>query len=117
MLTHSSGAGDGLLVVLTDAEEQDLDPAVLVRTHRGRVHTVDRWEIVTEVFGATTVEAGLKREEWACGALLDAAGATGWRTTAPTAMLRREHALAALAIRRLRYEEFAALAAAEDELR
>ncbi|MFD4406438.1 BREX-2 system phosphatase PglZ [Nocardia sp. NPDC058499] len=104
VLTHTSGSRSGLLVVLTDAEEQELDPAILVRSYRGRIHAVDRWEIVAEAFGATTVDAGLKREEWACEALLDAAGPTGWRATAPTAVLGREHALAALAIRRLRLD-------------
>ncbi len=90
-----------VLVVLTSVEEHDLDPAILVRTHRGRVHTVDRWDIVRETFGATTVDPLLKREGWACEALLDAAGAHGWPTALAGGVLSRVPALTALATRRL----------------
>ncbi|WP_068057218.1 BREX-2 system phosphatase PglZ [Nocardia xishanensis] len=90
-----------VLVVLTGVEEHDLDPAILVRTHRGRVHTVDRWDIVRETFGATEVDPRLKREGWACEALLDAAGAQGWPTTLAGGVLSRTPALATLATRRL----------------
>ncbi|MET7767447.1 BREX-2 system phosphatase PglZ [Nocardia sp. NPDC005366] len=90
-----------LLVVLTDVEEHDLDPAILARTHRGRVYTVDRWDIVRETFGANAIDPRLKRDGWACEALLDAAGAHGWPIELAGGTLSRTPALAALAARRL----------------
>ncbi|MEV6102722.1 BREX-2 system phosphatase PglZ [Nocardia sp. NPDC051981] len=91
-----------VLVVLTDVEGHDLDPAILARTHRGRVHTVDRWDIVRETFGAKDIDPRLKREDWACEALLDAAGAQRWPAALAGGVLSRTAALAALAGRRLR---------------
>ncbi|MFI6366891.1 BREX-2 system phosphatase PglZ [Nocardia sp. NPDC050630] len=90
-----------LLVVLTDTEEHDLDPAIVSRTHRGRVHAVDRWDVVRETFGANTIDSWLRREDWACEALLDAAGAQRWPSTLAGGVLPRTSALAALAARRL----------------
>ncbi|WP_255284039.1 BREX-2 system phosphatase PglZ [Nocardia ignorata] len=91
-----------VLVVLTDVEEHDLDPAILARTHRGRVHAVDRWDIVRESFGATAIDPRLKRAGWACEALLDAAGAQGWPASMAGRVLSRVAALTALTGRRLR---------------
>ncbi|WP_433598465.1 BREX-2 system phosphatase PglZ [Nocardia sp. CA-135953] len=91
-----------VLVVLTDIEEHDLDPAILARAHRGRVHTVDRWDIVRESFGAIAIDPRLKRDGWACEALLDAAGAQGWPTAMAGRVLSRVAALTALTGRRLR---------------
>ncbi|WP_067565332.1 BREX-2 system phosphatase PglZ [Nocardia acidivorans] len=90
-----------VLVILTDVEEHDLDPAILARTHRGRVYAVDRWDIVRETFGAKAIDPRLKRQAWACEALLDAAGAQGWPTELAGGLLSRTPALAALAARRL----------------
>ncbi|WP_216911118.1 BREX-2 system phosphatase PglZ [Nocardia noduli] len=90
-----------VLVVLTDVEEHDLDPAILVRTHRGRIHTVDRWDIVRDAFGATDLDPLLKRASWACEALLDASGAQGWPTALAGGVLSRVPALTALTTRRL----------------
>ncbi|MEV0686631.1 BREX-2 system phosphatase PglZ [Nocardia sp. NPDC050378] len=93
-----------VLVVLTDVEEHDLDPAILARTYRGRVHTVDRWDIVRESFGATAVDPLLKRASWACEALLDAAGPSGWPASTTGRVLSRVAALTALTSRRLRIQ-------------
>ncbi|GAB3204501.1 BREX-2 system phosphatase PglZ [Nocardia tengchongensis] len=90
-----------VLVVLTDVEEHDLDPAILARTHRGRVYAVDRWDVVRETFGATAIDPRLKRETWACEALLDASGTHRWPSTLAGGVLARTPALAALAARRL----------------
>lgn len=90
-----------VLVVLTDVEEHDLDPAILARTYRGRLHTVDRWDIVRESFGAVAIDPRLRRESWACEALLDAAGAQGWPSGLSRGTLSRTPALTALAARRL----------------
>ncbi|MFJ2668731.1 BREX-2 system phosphatase PglZ [Nocardia fluminea] len=93
-----------VLVVLTNVEEHDLDPAILARTHRGRVYAVDRWDIVRESFGAREIDPRLKRDGWACEALLDAAGAQGWPTAMAGRVLSRVSALAALTGRRLRIQ-------------
>ncbi|MBF6231833.1 BREX-2 system phosphatase PglZ [Nocardia farcinica] len=94
-----------VLLVLTSVEEHDLDPAILVRTDRGRVHTVDRWDIVRESFDANALDPWLKRESWACEALLDAAGAQGWPAEVTGGvLLSRGPALTALAARRLGIE-------------
>ncbi|WP_282783322.1 BREX-2 system phosphatase PglZ [Nocardia sp. CC201C] len=98
---HEAAPDPQLLVVLTDVEEHDLDPAILARTYRGRVHTVDRWDIVREMFGATAIDARLRREGWACEALLDAAGAQRWPNTLAGGVVSRTPALAALTTRRL----------------
>ncbi|MEV4237120.1 BREX-2 system phosphatase PglZ [Nocardia sp. NPDC049737] len=89
-----------VMVVLTDREHDELDPAILARTHRQRVNLVDRWEMVRTAFGATDVDEWLKREMWAAEALLDAAGLDGWPRI--PGMLSRGEALSALATRRLR---------------
>ncbi|MFI9511260.1 BREX-2 system phosphatase PglZ [Nocardia sp. NPDC052566] len=89
-----------VLVVLTDREHEDLDPAILARTHRQRINLVDRWDIVRNAFGATGIDEWLKREPWAAEALLDAAGPDGWARV--PGVLSRGEALSALASRRLR---------------
>ncbi|MFE6923809.1 BREX-2 system phosphatase PglZ [Nocardia sp. NPDC057663] len=93
-----------VLVLLTDIEEHDLDPAILARAHRGRVYAIDRWDIVRESFGAISIDPRLKRDGWACEALLDAAGAPGWPTAMAGRVLSRVAALTALTGRRLRIQ-------------
>ncbi|MQY22655.1 BREX-2 system phosphatase PglZ [Nocardia macrotermitis] len=102
LVLHHLETPDGpqALVVLTDREHEDLDPAILSRTHRRRVNPVDRWDIVRNAFGATGIDEWIKREPWAAEALLDAAGPNGWPRV-PGALSRGE-ALSALASRRLR---------------
>jgi hypothetical protein len=97
------GEADGprILVVLTDREQTELDPAVLARVYRQRVESVDRWDVVRDAFGAEQVDPGLKNEDWAAESLLDATPPSGWPTVAGGVLSRRA-ALAALTLRRLR---------------
>ncbi|MFG1792089.1 BREX-2 system phosphatase PglZ [Nocardia sp. NPDC049149] len=89
-----------VLVIFTDCEHEDLDPAILARTHRKRINLVDRWDIVRNAFGSTGIDEWIKREVWAAEALLDAAGPDGWPRV--PGVLSRGEALSALASRRLR---------------
>jgi len=88
-----------VLVILTDREHEDLDPAILARTHRKRINLVDRWDIVRNAFGSTGIDEWIKREPWAAEALLDAAGPNGWPCV--PGVLSKGEALSALASRRL----------------
>lgn len=93
--------GARLLVVLTDREQDELDPAVLARVHKQRVEDVDGWDVVREAFGAEAVDPRLKDEGWASESLLDALPPGGWPRL-PGGTLSRRHALTELALRRLR---------------
>lgn len=42
--------GPPVLVVLTDREQHELDPAILARVHKLRIDTVDGWDVVREAF-------------------------------------------------------------------
>lgn len=84
LLGHLSdtATGPALLVVLTDREQNELDPAILARAHKARVDTVDSWDVVRDAFGAHQVDQRLRDDKWAAEALLDAAppraAGTGW---------------------------------------
>ncbi|MEU0274895.1 BREX-2 system phosphatase PglZ [Streptomyces sp. NPDC006307] len=93
--------GPAVLVVLTDREQNELDPAILARVHKRRVEAVDTWDVVREAFGAQQVDPRLKEANWAAEALLDATPPGGWPPIAG-GMLSRRVALSALALRRLR---------------
>ncbi|SIO85592.1 BREX-2 system phosphatase PglZ [Nocardiopsis sp. JB363] len=93
--------GPRVLVVLTDREQTELDPAVLARVYRQRVESVDRWDVVREAFGAEDVDPRLKEDAWAAESLLDATPPSGWPTVAGGVLSRRA-ALTALTLRRLR---------------
>ncbi|MEV5509913.1 BREX-2 system phosphatase PglZ [Streptomyces orinoci] len=93
--------GPAVLVVLTDREEHELDPAILARAHKKRIQAVDGWDVVREAFGAQQVDPRLKDVNWAAEALLDATPPGGWPRLAG-GMLSRRAALSALALRRLR---------------
>ncbi|GAA1011412.1 hypothetical protein Aple_059520 [Acrocarpospora pleiomorpha] len=98
----AEAAGPAVLVVLTGREQSELDPAILARTHKKRIETVDGWEVVREAFGAERVDSRLRTDEaWAAEALLDATPPGGWPPLAG-GMLSRRTALSALALRRLR---------------
>ncbi|MGW0631020.1 BREX-2 system phosphatase PglZ [Streptomyces sp. NPDC002758] len=103
VLDHLAGKTDGplVLVVLTDREQNELDPAILARVHKKRIETVDSWDVVREAFGAEHVDARLKDDSWAAEALLDATPPGGWPPVAG-GWLSRQTALTALALRRLR---------------
>ncbi|MFC5821820.1 BREX-2 system phosphatase PglZ [Nonomuraea harbinensis] len=102
VLDHLSEAtGPAVLVVLTDREQSELDPAILALTHKQRIETVDGWDVVREAFGAEQVDPRLRADGWAAEALLDATPPGGWPPLAGGVLSRRA-ALSALALRRLR---------------
>lgn len=101
VLDHLAGTdGPRVLVVLTDREEPELDPAILARVHKQRIDTVDNWDLVRDAFGAEMVDPALKQDDWAGEALLEAAPPGGWPRV-PGGPLARRFALTALAHRRL----------------
>ncbi|MFF3998050.1 BREX-2 system phosphatase PglZ [Streptomyces cyaneofuscatus] len=104
LLDHLGGTvpGPAVLVVLTDREQNELDPAILARAHKKRVDTVDSWDVVRDAFRAQQVDPRLKDSSWAAEALLDATPPKGGWPPVAGGMLSRRTALTSLALRRLR---------------
>jgi hypothetical protein len=113
VLAHLAGRtpGPAVLVVLTDREQYELDPAILARVHKKTIDTVDGWDVVREAFGATQIDPRLKDANWAAEALLDATPPGGWPPVSG-GWLSRQYALTALAQRRLRLGRYDTEAAA-----
>ncbi|QUC61561.1 BREX-2 system phosphatase PglZ [Streptomyces sp. A2-16] len=107
VLEHLAGRrpGPAVLVVLTDREQNELDPAILARVHKLRIDTVDSWDVVREAFGARQIDPRLKDANWAAEALLDATPPGGWPPV-PGGWLSRQYALTVLAQRRLRLSRY-----------
>ncbi|MFE4674490.1 BREX-2 system phosphatase PglZ [Streptomyces sp. NPDC056723] len=95
-----------LLVVLTDRDDTDLDPALLSRTYGRRVREVDNWEVVRATFGVQDVDPRLLAVKWAAEALLGAAG-LGDRAGLGRRVLSRDEALGLLSRRCLGLDEAA----------
>ncbi|MEV6155637.1 BREX-2 system phosphatase PglZ [Nonomuraea sp. NPDC052129] len=103
VLAHLKATADApaVLVVLTDREQPELDPAILAHVYRQRIEAVDSWNVVREAFGAEQVDPRLRDTNWAAEAILDATPPAGWPPLAGGVLSRRT-ALAELALRRLR---------------
>lgn len=116
LLGHLSGttAEPAVLVVLTDREQNELDPAILARAHKKRIDTVDSWDVVRDAFGAHQVDQRLRDDKWAAEALLDAAPPRGGWPRLGGGILSRGTALSALALRRLRLGSYEDEAARQD---
>lgn len=97
----AGAAAPPVLVVLTDREQPELDPAILARVYKRRIETVDSWNVVQEAFGAGQIDPRLRETNWAAEALLDATPPGGWPLHAGGVLSRRA-ALSTLALRRLR---------------
>ncbi|MFJ9443200.1 BREX-2 system phosphatase PglZ [Kitasatospora sp. NPDC101235] len=112
ILLHLSGGGKAgpadppVLVVLTDREDTELDPALLARTYGRRIREVDNWEVVRAAFGAQDIDARLRAEKWAAEALLGSAGRLD-RAGLGRQVLSRDEALGLLARRILGLDEAA----------
>ena len=72
--------GAGYLVVLTPCDEAELGDSVLAQVIGNRVHTISRWDLVLDAFGAKRRGPGLSGREspWLAGALLEAQPPGGW---------------------------------------
>ncbi|MFE4539193.1 BREX-2 system phosphatase PglZ [Streptomyces scopuliridis] len=116
LLGHLSGTASGpaLLVVLTDREQNELDPAILARAHKKRIDTVDSWDVVRDAFGAHQVDQRLRNDKWAAEALLEAAPPRGGWPRLGGGILSRGTALSALALRRMRLGSYRDEAARQD---
>ncbi|GGL15879.1 BREX-2 system phosphatase PglZ [Planomonospora parontospora] len=100
---HVESDDEGILVVLTGAEENELGAGLLSRAIRQRVFMVEPWRLIEESFGAQQLDPRLTAESWAGEALLDAMPPGGWPRLAGT-LLTRDTAMRALAVRRLRLD-------------
>lgn len=72
------GHGKGPLVVLTDAEHHALGEDLLARAAGRRVHRLDRWVTVCQMFGATHPSASLARRPHLADALIEAQPLAGY---------------------------------------
>jgi len=72
--------GDGYLVILTPCDDDELGDSVLAQVIANQVHTISRWDLVLDAFGARRRGPGLSGREqpWLAGALLDAQPTAGW---------------------------------------
>ncbi|MGP3974918.1 BREX-2 system phosphatase PglZ [Streptomyces sp. 8N114] len=98
--TADSGSEE-VLVILTDQEETVLGRAVLGLVVRQRVHSVDRWTLVAEQFGAQFPEPRLTEEAWAAEALMSAKAPNGGWPKLSGKILSRDVALRHLAASRM----------------
>lgn len=97
---HERGDGERL-VLLTEVPEDELGLAVLARLSRQQVRSIDRWDLVRQLFGGVALHPGLvSAGRWAADALVDHTPPEGW--PAPAGLLTRDHALGSLAAHLLR---------------
>lgn len=63
---------DDRLIVLTPLGDQDLGLDVLARLARRRLHHPERWQMVRDAYGVTSVDPRLPMQPWMADALLSA---------------------------------------------
>ena len=70
----------GYLVILTPCDDDELGDSVLAQVIANQVHTISRWDLVLDAFGARRRGPGLSGREqpWLAGALLEAQPPGGW---------------------------------------
>ena len=68
------------LVILTPCDDEELGGSVLAQAIGNHVHTINRWDLVIDAFGARRRGPGVsgKEKPWLAGALLDAQPPDGW---------------------------------------
>jgi hypothetical protein len=86
------------LVLLIELSEDELGDSVLARLSKQQVRSIDRWDLLRQVFrGAPYVDPALVRAgRWAADALVDHAPPQGWPAP-PGTVVTRDHALRHLA--------------------
>lgn len=93
---HDRPAGEKL-VVLTNLTEDQLGATLLARLSKQRARSIDRWDLVHQVFGVAGLDPGLVRAgRWVADALVEHAPVGGWPAP-PGTLLTRDHALRSLA--------------------
>jgi hypothetical protein len=65
--------GVTITVLVTGLSEKDLGDDVLVRLAKGKLFTIDSWQIVKELFQAHTVDPRLRQHDWVADRLLELA--------------------------------------------
>ncbi|WP_426499886.1 BREX-2 system phosphatase PglZ [Streptomyces sp. D54] len=90
---------DGLLVVTGPVPAEQLGWDLKAQAVRRRTLTVDRAEIVKQLFGATDLDPRMYREGWLLDALLNAEPVDGWPRAGT--VLTRDRAVRALVTARL----------------
>ena len=78
-LAHRPADAD-YLVILSPCDDDELGDSVLAQVMANQVHTISRWDLVLDAFGARYRGPGLSGRErpWLAGALLDAQPPGGW---------------------------------------
>lgn len=93
------------LVLLTELADDDLGDGLLAHVSRGRVRSVDRWDLVRQMFRLTELDPAIADPRmggggWVADALTRYSPVEGW--PAPSgAILTRDHTLRCLAVRLL----------------
>lgn len=64
---------DDPLVILTDRSADELGLDAMARLAKRKLHTVDPWQVLLDLFAARELDRRLQRERWLVDALLEAA--------------------------------------------
>jgi PglZ domain. len=77
------------VVVVTNLSDTEIGLDLLVRFARRRLHTLQAWQILKELFQARTVDPTLLNKSWLAEALLETAPAEGYKPV-PSGTLNQE---------------------------